>query len=292
VRLGVCSSTARACVRVSREHTTGASLNSSPSPTKVYVMKALGLSLAFLFLCGCAALTPLRGSPLTDQQATTVLERILEQDRRVSTFYNVGQLSVGKWYGETDTDILIVGSRDPFRVKIEITHSWGQPILHVLVRQRRLEVLSFGERRVYAGAFTPEALSRFFPCEFTPDLAWAVLRGFPTLILHHGFRSRSPDQVSLLDAGKREVEVIEIEPETLLPSRVRFPDQGIQVAFSEFQESDGIAYAAEVKVHQVGEGRKVTLRSKKMVFNRNLPDQIFVLERPPGFEVHDLDSAS
>jgi hypothetical protein len=37
------------------------------------------------------------------------------------------------------------------------------------------------------------------------------------------------------------------------------------------------------------DGKKVTLDSAKVVFNTAIPDQIFALEKPPGFKTVYLD---
>ena len=181
-----------------------------------------------------------------------------------------------------------MGTKYPFKTKIEITHPWGRPILHVLIDETRLEVLSFPDKKLYRGAFTPEALSTFFPGDFDSDLILAALRGYPNLLRHHKIISLKAHQISLLNQGGKEVEIIDFYPESLLPKRVSLPEHHINLAFSDFQENDGVYYAREVRVDDFKGKKKLILQSKKMVFNKIIPEQIFVLEKPPGFQTSPL----
>jgi hypothetical protein len=211
-----------------------------------------------------------------------------EQEKKVSSFYTHGSISVKDWKWESEADILIAGIKDPLRIKIEITHPWGRPILHILIDNKDLKVISFNEKRLYLGDFTPEALSRFFPGRlFGPDLIWAVLRGYPYLIKHHSIASPGANQISLLNQKEREV--IDLYPENLLPRLVSFPAQQIDLTFSEFQDNDGIYYAREVKVNSIKGSKDLILKSGKKVFNKTIPKQIFILKRPPMFETVYLE---
>jgi hypothetical protein len=171
-----------------------------------------------LSLTGCALVR--EGSfspPLTDQQLGAVISRLKDQEARVKSFFSQGTLLLKDWYWEAETRVLIVGLRDPFRVKVEITHGWGQPILHVLVDQKRLEVLSFQENRLYVGRFTPQALSRFFPGDLDSDLIWTVLRGYPGISPRTKTFSPGRNRISFADEKGEEIEGMDLHPEDLRP---------------------------------------------------------------------------
>jgi hypothetical protein len=211
------------------------------------------------------------------------------QERLVTSLVAGGKLTVKNWYWEADTDVLLVGTKEPFRIKVEIVHTWGQPILHILVHEGRLEVLSFRDQKLFVSPFTPQALSRFFPGDLDPLLIWTVLRGYPVLRAYDRATSAKAHQVKLLDRDGKAVEVVDFLPDTHLPQRVYFPDRQIKLEFSEFQERDGVLYAAKVDIDPSDGGKRVRLDIQQMVPNRSVPEEVFALQVPPTFQIQRLD---
>ncbi|MFH1490580.1 MAG: hypothetical protein ABII06_16855 [Pseudomonadota bacterium] len=248
------------------------------------------LSFLMMLFNSCGTLRPLPPRELlSDERASGILKEMEVQESRVGSFYAIGTISARQWYGESEAGILIAGRKAPFRLKIEMTHSWGKPILHILIDQERLEVLSFNEERHYSGPFTPGTLSKFIPGELDAGLAWGVLRGYPQLLKHHRYASLKPGQIALFDQAGRKLEEIDVGPEGWRPVRVFFPDKKIQLFFSDFQENGDIAYAGVVRVEQIEPKQNLILRKKKVVFNKDIPDQIFRLEKPPGFDTYSFE---
>jgi len=245
----------------------------------------------FLFLlCSCATLHKTSSHPpLSKQDVDTVLSGIQEQESKVFSCYMNGRLTVKNWIWNSDSNILIAGTKEPYRIKIEVTHSWGHPIVHVLIDRTTLKVLSFQEDRLYISAFTPETLSAFFPGNFDTDLIWAVLRGYPNLLEYQRAISPGSDQISLLDDKEDVVEIIDICPDNLLPKQVSYPQQDITLFFSDIQEYQGIHYARKIKVKNTKEKGSLVIENKEIGFNRTFPEQIFFLEKPPLFETFYLD---
>ena len=251
------------------------------------------LIVLFLVLVfpNCATIyRPPPKGPLNPHEIRIIMSGIEEQGRKVFAFYTVGSLLVKDWAQESESNILIAGTKGPFKIKIEITHPWGRPILHILFHKTRLEVLSFSDKKFYLGTFTPEALSKIFPGELNANLLWATLRGYPNLITHHRIASRKANQVTLFDGKGKAVEVIDVYPESLLPKSVSFPEQHIDLAFSRFQKNNDIYYAREVQVKSTKRRKNLTLKNRKMVFNKAIPGEVFTLEKPPAFEILDLDT--
>ncbi|MFH1125202.1 MAG: hypothetical protein V1758_16220, partial [Pseudomonadota bacterium] len=120
-------------------------------------------------------------------------------------------------------------------------------------------------------------------------LVWAALRGYPILPDYRRIESREANRIVFIDSGQEETEILEVFPESLLPKAVILPDRQVELVFSEFQEDQGITYAEGVKVMPSKGGRTMALKRERAVFNRPIPEQIFELSRPPGFEVMDLD---
>ncbi len=253
--------------------------NSCPSDRRMPFILAV---ILLITVSGCAPL--LFKKPLSDQELRNVVSLLKAQEESVDAFYTSGQMTVKDWYGDQEANTLMAGTRTPLRLRMEITHAWGQPILHLVVVGKTFKALSYGERKLYIGDLNPGALSKFFPADLDADLIWEVLRGFPKLRPHGRMESRKADQVSLLDRNGDEMEILELDPESGLPRRVSFPERKVAVGYADFQQEDGILYAKEVRVTQLEGSRNLTLKNGKMVFNKPIPDEIFRMEIPPGFE--------
>ena len=203
----------------------------------------------------------------------------------VSSFYSSGTIMAHKWVWESEANILVMGIRNPFKLKIEISHPWGQPILHILIDDTRLEVLSFSENRLYLGTLSSELISRFFPVDFNHDLIWAALRGYPHLLGHRKISKPRRNQINFFDGNGKVIEVIDLHPDSLNPRRVFYPEKQINLIFSGFRESEGgILYPLEVSISSIKGKGSLNLKNRNMVFNKNIPEQVFTIKKPPMFE--------
>jgi len=253
--------------------------NSYPSDRRLWVLIALILLVA---VSGCGPV--FFKKPLSDEELRKVVTLLKSQEERVDTFFTSGHLTVKDWYWDQEANVLTAGTRTPLRLKIEITHAWGQPILHLLVTGRTFKALSYGERKLYMGDLAPGALSGFFPADLDGDLIWEVLRGFPKLRGEGRAESRKADEVSLLDRNGNERAIVELDAQSRLPRRSGFPERKVAVGYGDFQQEDGILYAREVRVTPLEGTRALRLKNEKMVFNKAIPDEIFRMQIPPGFE--------
>ena len=220
-----------------------------------------------------------------------LIKRMMDQEERVSSFYASGTVLVKGWAWKSEADLLIAGTREPLKIKLEITHPWGKPILHILIDNNRLEVLSFDEKRIYVSELTSESLSRFLlPGEFCNlNLIWSVLRGYPHIAVYDRISYSDMYRINLVNQEDMDIEIIDLYPENLLPKRVLFPGDSLDIFFSGYRESDGIDYAEEVTVNNFEGGKDLTIKTRKMVFNKPVPDEIFILEKPGTFETVYMD---
>ena len=247
--------------------------------------RRMPLILALMFLIAVSGCAPVFfKKPLSDQELGKVVSLLKAQEEKVNAFYTTGHMTVKDWYWDQEANTLMAGTRTPLRLRMEITHAWGQPILHLLIVGKTFKALSYGERKLYIGDLNPGALSKFFPADLDADLIWDVLRGFPRLREDGRIESGKADQVRLLDRHGDETEVLELDAESGLPRRISFPERKVAVVYADFQQENGILYAKEVRIMQLGGTRNLTLKNGKMVFNKPIPDEIFRQEIPPGFE--------
>jgi hypothetical protein len=238
---------------------------------------------------GCALFYQLPPQPpLSSGQVTRALSQIREQNDKVRSFYASGRIKVKEGLWEQEALALVAATRHPERIKIEITHPWGQPVVHLLVEGRTLSVLSFAKRKIYAGEVKPELMSKVFLGRFDHEVIWGVLRGYPTLKPFHHAGSQEGNQISLFLEDGKEVERVGLDPESLHPVGVLYPDMEMRLELAGFQEKEGIIHAAQIKViHPNGH---LTFLNERAVFNSSIPDPIFVLERPPGFAAEGLEA--
>ena len=243
--------------------------------------------MGLIAFSGCA--TALFRHPLSDQELSHVVALMKSQEESANTFFYTGQIVVKDWYWDQEANTLMAGTRVPLRLRIEVTHAWGQPILHLLVQGKTFKALSYGEKKLYRGDLSPGALSPFFPADLDADMIWEVLRGFPKLRPYGRVESRGADQLSLLDLHGQEMEIVQLDPQSGLPRQVSYPERKVAIGYADFQQEDGIRYAQEVSVRQLEGTRNLTLKNGKMIFNKPIPDEIFRMEIPPGFETEYIE---
>jgi len=231
----------------------------------------------------------MQGPPLTADRIDAILAGIDDQQAQVSSFYTLGKVLLKDGILEAEADALILGTRDPFRIKIELTHSWGKPLLHILVDHDRLEVLSFKDRKRYAGNLNPGALSRFFPGEPDISMIWAALRGYPAVLQSGNIVSRKAGELIVIDDKGKEIQSLALSEEKDIPAKVRFPLQGVQVTYTAYQSDGEIRYAREVRVEHTESNKSLILTRKKTVFNKTIPEAIFSLKKPPHFDEANLE---
>ena len=241
-------------------------------------------------LPGCAALrTVVKGPPLTDPQIDAIVSKIDQQQALVSSFYSSGTALFKDGILEAEADALIVGTGEPLRLKIELTHSWGKPLLHVLVDRARLEVLSFKDRKLYVGTFSPDALSGFLPGGLDARMIWAVLRGYPALLQSSDIISREAGRLIVLDERGSELQIVNLGGEKKDPAAFRLIRQGVKVTFEDYQSIGAILFARKVGIEHPESNKSLVLTRKKTVFNKTIPEAIFALEKPPHFDEASIE---
>ena len=249
------------------------------------LMALIGISL----LQCCAPLTISRPSPPFDsKEIADIVFAIREQDSAVRTLFSSGRLTFLGQASESDATILIVGTRDPSRIKIEITHPWGRPLLHILVDGPRIDILSFSEKRLYYGRLGSLGLSSLLPVRLDLSHLWILARCYPGLKGYDRAISLKGGQITLLSETGEKTEVIDLIPGSLLPRMVSFPEQNTRVRFSDFEDDDGILYAREMRLIDPEDETRVVLDIRRMVFNNPVPEEIFKLVIPADFEAVHL----
>jgi hypothetical protein len=238
---------------------------------------------------GCAGRPPQpSGPPLSSQEISLALRTLDRQEKQADTVFSTGHLEVRTNQGSSKLHFVMIGTRAPLRIKLELTHSWGHPISHVLLQNGKLQVLSVPEKRFYEGSLHSRSSAGFFPSGLESKHLWALARSYPILVGHHQQVSTGSDEIRLLDTQDRPMEVIRLYPGSSWVRRTSFPRQGIDIHYSEYETHDGIPFARTVKLNDSGSEAQFLFRVQQMTFNRSVPAEVFRVHVPQGFEKFPL----
>ena len=245
--------------------------------------------LLFSLFQGCSSV-PVQpsGPPFGPEEIGCILSNFGKQRERVQSAFSSGRLTVRTNGSEYDANILIVGTKNPLRTKIEITHPWGRPLLHILIRDARLHLLSFTEKEYYIGNIGVSDPSKFFPIPLDLDHIWTLVRSYPVLYDSNRAVSYEKNQIMLLNEKGELVQVIHLYPQTDLPSMVSYPKQGIKISFADFQNEDGIQHAKKIRLEYPDNDTTLRLHLKHIAFDKKVPTSIFQITIPAGFKMLSL----
>jgi hypothetical protein len=219
------------------------------SPAELFPPKPLILEIMLLalvsFLSGCASLAPYRQHKiLSVEEMQDIIAEARAQEEKVSEFYFTGQLSIDGWIMDRSADILIAGKKEPLMLKMEITHSWGKPLFYLLIRDERLSIIDFMEKRQYNGEFTSVNLSRFLPeMDFSTDMIWSFLRGHPIYPGVSDIYEERGGALTLKGADKKTIAIITLSSEKEIKEAVLFSPGSPDMVFSDFIMAGDISYA-------------------------------------------------
>lgn len=257
----------------------------NPIRPKTRSIPSLLLLATLLCPTGCAWLSETLAPPtMAPQEIVEMVSGLREQQKAVSTLYWTGTLYLDSEGSRSEASVLIVARRDPSAIRVEITHGWGRPLLHIQVEDDRLDVIAFSERRRYRGLVRDLPPVTDIPFPLDPDLIWSLARGYPILPPCRKAVSHRDHQIALLGEDGGAMQIIDFFPNRR-PRKVQFCGRGTSMFFSDHREEDGIRYAGKVEVRDTPGSTTLTLFIREMVFNRPLPEAVFRQEVPPGFEV-------
>jgi hypothetical protein len=237
----------------------------------------------------CAPVTPKHLPPILDEQKIAEFISLgREQDARVLSLISTGRLTIKRPGSETELNVLIAGVRDLEKIKIEITHPWGRPVVHILINGKGFDMVSFAEKKRYSGLLGTSDPSGFFPGRLSLDQIWAFVRAFPAIADYDSVVLSKENQITLFDSNGDVVQVINFCEQSNFPCAIFFPEQDARVVFSRFQNEKGIYYARETELSGSGKTGTLRIAVKQMVFNEAIPEGIFELITPKGFETVPL----
>jgi hypothetical protein len=235
------------------------------------------LFLACLFFAGCATVEK---RPLTSTELEDLFLALSREDLKAENFFATGQLIVeGESYSKAP--VLLVGRRSPLALRIEITHPFGKPLAHILLKNDGFVLVSFQDSRYYVGEAKALQGYRGFPADLPPIELWGLARGYPPVEGYRPLPSRLGEMRMSGPPGETE-KIIRLDG--MMPSKVIFPSRGTEIEYENMKPSAGVPFAETVVVHEVTAGSRLTIRREQAHFNTSLPDELFHMDIPQGFE--------
>jgi hypothetical protein len=240
--------------------------------------------IATALFVGCAPLQTLPpAKPISQDQAHHLISQMRVQADEVFSFIGVGKLLFKEGEEETDMSLVAVGQR-PSRVRLELTHTWGKPLLFLVADKKNTSVLSFVEGTFYTGPSSGLQGVLYFPFELDLDTAWVILSGRIPILPHSVVESLGPNEITLFDGRGEPVERLIFGQDCSIPTSIHLSKQGLTVTLSQFKEGSMGPYPSKVTIAQ-GDERQLEILYTSLEFNRSIPEELFGLNPPPDVKI-------
>jgi outer membrane lipoprotein-sorting protein len=254
------------------------------------------LSYLFIFLLtlvlGCASLAPFPAAkPFSQQESDRLISNLQDQEEKVLSFQGVGKLMLKKGQEEIEANLFAIGS-NPYKIRLEITHPWGRPLLYIVADEKSISILSLTDKKFFRGPPHSLDMKQFFLYGLDLDLAWKIFSGsVPILSTYGRTMSLKPHEISLYNKQGEIIETISFSSKTLLPRSIYFPKKGLSILLSEFDEGYLGPHPLQIKILKESEDQLVVIRYKSFTLNKPVPEEIFQLNPPPSFEIVNLNNS-
>ncbi len=222
--------------------------------------------------------------PYTDQEIADIILDLKTQEHAVHSFFSSGTITFQGNGSKFEASSLIVGTRKPFRVKIEITHFWGRPLFHIMIDGNRIHILSFPEKLYYVGDIGRSETSDLLPVRLDTTHLWTIGRGFPLLSNFNRAESYGGNRIALLNEQGMAIQLLDFHPESNLPHKTVLSKQNLEVSFSNFKNHNNIRYARKTRLFDQKTKTMLELEIKQMVLNKTIEASIFDIAVPADFE--------
>ena len=238
----------------------------------------------------CARMSMPSKPETPDRIAVEKLEQAMDrQEKAVQTIVSSGKVSSGEWDVGTELNALVVGTLDPFRIKIEITHPWGRPLLHILMTESTIKILSFSEKKFYLGETGKRGTFTIFKIPIDPAIIWSFVRAYPVLLPHVEIKGTTSNQIILVNSKKENIQTVAFYPKYAYPRSSFFVKTNTELFFSDYEETGSIIFARKITVNNPRDKTRLMFVSDRTTLNKAVPDEIFEMEAPEHFQTIPLE---
>ena len=229
-----------------------------------------------VFGCVCLKSTGLSPSP-SQSQIALLIKALKVQTYAVNTFISTGTLEIRYCTQRIPTTFLCIGSRNPFRLKLEITHSWGKPLMHILLLGQKVTIRDLYHHRTYQGQLNSHApFFRMMPF-LDKTILWSIMRAYPELMASGKISWQGKDRAFIIKKDRAITQEIKFDRNLRSPSLVRYRRLHVSIRYSQFAAKDHIIYAKVVEATDSKGKTSVRLNIKSIVFNPTLAPNLFNL---------------
>ena len=254
------------------------------------IVKTIVLVTALVFFHACALISVTSQPNTLDHSTVKEIKQAMgRQERAVQTVVSSGNVSSGDWDGGAELSALIIGTQEPFRVKIEITHPWGRPLLHILMTESKIEILSFSEKKYYFAETGKGRMFNILGIPMDPAIIWSFVRAFPVLLPHFDIEPSTGKQITLINDRKENIQTVDFYPKHAFPRSSFFVNAGTELFFSDYDENGGILYAGKIVVNKPRKETRLVFVFDRTTVNKPVPDEIFEMDVPAQFKTVPLE---
>lgn len=248
------------------------------------------ITIAIIFLNSCAPLVSKRKPILYEEDAKRLLFHLKEQDSLVDTIYWSGNIKIIKWPWHENLFIFAVGQKSPFRIKMEISHSTGQALYHILIKDEECHVLSFKDKVLYLSKLgNTQVFNSIFSNSISDiDILWDVMRGYPVL---NDFKSLIPidkNTIKFVKNSDNEI-VLRFNGSVSNPYEYTININKIEMSFKDIKCSNKICISKMIRITESEKRGRAEIFINRPVFNKRIPNNIFYLSIPYGFVIRNLN---
>ncbi len=223
-------------------------------------------------------------APFTQTETAQLISNLRAEGRRISSFHGVGRLRYRDREEESELNLLAAGGR-PFKVRLEVSHPWGRPLFFIVLDGDNTSVLSLVDHKFFKGQSNRLPMDLFFLLRLDLDSIWQILSGNVPVLPHSKAASLKPYEVTLYNGEGEVTQIISFFPRSLLPRSVSFPYEGITIMLSDFKQDDFGPRPLKIEIARKDTNQSVQIRYKDLTRNKPIPEEVFSLDPPPGFEV-------
>ncbi len=246
----------------------------------------LFILLILFSINSCAPFISPPGPPISDEQIQILLSHLKEQQSAVNSFYWSGEMTLNRWPWKEHLFIFVVAKRVPLQIRIEISHSTGQALYHILIKGSNCQVISFKDRAIYEGRLDNVQLIRSIFSGPVPDIntVWSVMRGYPVF----------ENIKNLIPVSKRQIRIIKTSGKGILmhfagtismPKGYKIKGDRTEICFNNIRCQNGICISKSIELRDSENGNRLRITINNPAFNKEIPEDIFRITIPPDFQL-------
>ncbi len=250
----------------------------------------LYIIFAFLFLqLGCSTLKqPVETKPLFHKDAAQMLSYLQGQNSNVESFQGIGRVSVNSGRSELESSLFIAG-KSPFKARLEITHFWGKPLIHIVIDGRDVSVLSLTEKKFFRCHDGYLDIDHIFLSRLDTKIIWGILAGrvpiLDEVVKAVGYKE---NEILLFNSSGQIIERILFSFSPIVAKEIYFPLKEITINLSEFRRMNSGYLPLKIEIIEEKPDRAIKIQYKDFEIGNQIPDEIFYLAPLPGYEVIEV----